>query len=132
MEDLPDPKANPVICWIDSNFTAVTGTFTALKRELPQLHIHKCGSTGEATIWLDLNHKQISGKLFVVTNRVRGHDGGDYAWEKTVETIRDKWPEMPIVVFCGEPHRVYEKAARWKKVAVTDSPSELLKLLKGK
>lgn len=132
-EALPEElkNAKPLVLWVDRDMQSIDSHFKVFQIHLPKIHVVKCGSSSEANVWLGRYNRSSLGRLVVITNRSREQDGGDLAWEKTIETVRSKGlSKVRVIVFCRDMARVKEKAATWKRVTVTNSAEEVIKWLK--
>lgn len=123
--------ARPLILWVDQNLSSIDNTAAALMARLPKMKVIKCSSSSEASVWLARFGRQVSSRLAVISNRFRENDGGDDAWQRVVAQVREKGLEkVPVIVFCGSPDQVRERASHFKRVSVTSDPAELAQLLK--
>lgn len=87
----------------------------------------KCTSAIESKAFLLMYGKQISSKLYVITNRYRQQDGGDNAWENTVRVVKEcGLNDVPITIFCGAPEKIQKHVTSWKNVYIHTNAKDIL------
>ena len=121
-----------IILWVENDFCFLECIKQGLKPYFPQLGLVKVASAHEAGVWLSNFGPLVESRLVVITNRARDLDGGELAWERVVNQVRDlKLNKTPVVVFCGRTtcEHVTQLAKSRNNVHVTSEAKTLLNLL---